>query len=94
MALAERAAPRLALLNGRTAKERDFWLLRQLRRLSSETEIIVLAEALSADDARAVMQRGATGTSKTGELPDLLRQVGRGNGRAGRPPARGDLEED
>jgi DNA-binding response OmpR family regulator len=86
MALAERAAPRMALLNAHTAKERDFWLLRQLRRLSSDTEIIVLAEAMSADDARAVLQRGASGTSKTGELPNLLRQGGRGNGRPGLPP--------
>lgn len=78
MALAERASPGLALLNAGVAQERDFWLLRQLRRLSPAIEILVLAEAGNENDARAVMQRGASGYGETGELPALLRKVGRG----------------
>lgn len=83
MALAERASPGLALVNAGLAQERDFWLLRQLRRLSPAIEILVLAEAGNENDARAVMQRGASGYGETGELPDLLRKVGRGGGDNG-----------
>jgi DNA-binding response OmpR family regulator len=83
MALAERASPGLALVNAGLAQERDFWLLRQLRRLSPSIEILVLAEAGNETDARAVMQRGASGYGETGELPDLLRKVGRGGGTNG-----------
>jgi DNA-binding response OmpR family regulator len=87
MALAERASPGLALVNAQLAQERDFWLLRQLRLLSPSIEILVLAEAGNEEDAKAVLQRGASGYGETGELTDLLRKVGRGptaNGSEGR----------
>ncbi|MEX0788840.1 MAG: response regulator [Anaerolineales bacterium] len=83
MALAERASPSLALLNARVAKDRDYWLLRQLRQLSSGMEILVLAEGGNERDARAVLQRGASGYGETGELSTLLSKVGRGNGTSG-----------
>lgn len=83
MALVERAAPSLALLNARVAKDRDYWLLRQLRQLSSGMEILVLAEGGNERDARAVLQRGASGYGETGELSTLLSKVGRGNGTPG-----------
>ena len=83
MALAEHASPSLALLNARVAKDRDYWLLRQLRQLSSGMEILVLAEGGNERDARAVLQRGASGYGETGELSTLLSKVGRGNGTSG-----------
>lgn len=74
-ALAERVEPGLVLVNGRMAQERDYWLLRGLRRISEEIEIFVVAEALSDEEVRAAMRRGASGYSDPGELPDLLDRV-------------------
>jgi DNA-binding response OmpR family regulator len=73
--LAERVEPGLVLVNGRLAQERDYWLLRGLRRISEESEIFVVADALSDEEVRAVMRRGASGYRNPGELPDLLDRV-------------------
>lgn len=75
LALAERMALGLILVNARLAQERDFWLLRNLRQTSAETGIYVLAEGLSDAEGRAAVSRGASGYSDTGRLPDLLNRV-------------------
>jgi len=77
LVLAERVSPALVLVNARLAGERDYWLLRNLRQLSSQTEIIVLAEALTEAEGRAAVRRGASGFSETGKLSDVLAQVRR-----------------
>lgn len=74
-ALAERVEPGLILVNGKLAQERDYWLLRGLRRISEESDIFVVADALSDEEVRAAMRRGASGYSDPGELPDLLDRV-------------------
>jgi DNA-binding response OmpR family regulator len=74
-ALAERVEPELILVNAKLAQERDYWLLRGLRRISEESEIFVLADAFSDEEVRAAMSRGASGYSETGKLPDLLNRV-------------------
>ncbi len=74
-ALAERVDPGLVLVNVRLAQERDYWLLRGLRQLSHESNIFVLADALSEEDGKAAMSRGASGYSDTGKLSDLLTRV-------------------
>jgi DNA-binding response OmpR family regulator len=75
LALAERMALGLILVNARLAQERDFWLLRNLRQVSADTGIYVLAEGLSEAEGRAAVSRGASGYSDTGRLPDLLNRV-------------------
>jgi len=70
--LAERFMPRLILVNARMARERDYWLLRQMRRLDSEAEILVLADEYSELEGKEVMNRGASRYAETGKLPDLL----------------------
>jgi CheY-like chemotaxis protein len=77
LVLAERVSPALVLVNVRLAGERDYWLLRNLRQLSAQTEIIVLAEALTEAEGRAAVRRGASGFSQTGKLSDVLAQVRR-----------------
>ena len=73
--LAERVDPGLILVNAELAQERDYWLLRGLRRISEDSEIFILADALSDKEVKAAISRGATGYSETGKLPDLLNQV-------------------
>lgn len=75
LVLGERVAPALVLVNTRLAGERDYWLLRNLRRLLPQTEIIVLADALTDAEGRAAVRRGASGFSQTGRLPDVLAEV-------------------
>jgi DNA-binding response OmpR family regulator len=75
MALAERLEPRLVLVNFDLALERDYWLLRGLRQLSHDLEVFVLAEALSDEEGRAAISRGASGYSETGRLRELLDQM-------------------
>lgn len=75
LALAERVIIGLVLANARLAQERDYWLIRQLRQLSLEIEVFVLADALSDEEGRRAMRRGASGYSETGKLPDLLDRV-------------------
>jgi DNA-binding NarL/FixJ family response regulator len=59
------------------AGERDYWLLRNLRRLLPQTEIIVLADALTDAEGRAAVRRGASSFSQTGKLSDVLAEVRR-----------------
>ena len=73
--LAERFDPGLILVNGKLAQDRDYWLLRGLRRISEGSDIFVVADALSDAEVRAVISRGASGYSDPGELPDLLNRV-------------------
>jgi DNA-binding NarL/FixJ family response regulator len=68
-------APALMLVNIRLAGERDYWLLRNLRRMLPRTEIIVLADALTDAEGRAAVRRGASGFSQTGRLSDVLDEV-------------------
>ena len=75
LVLAERVSPALVLVNALLAGERDYWLLRNLRQLLSQTEIIVLADALTDAEGRAAVRRGATGFSQTGKLSDVLAEV-------------------
>ena len=75
LALAERVIIGLVLANARLSQERDYWLIRQLRQLSLEIEVFVLADALSDEEGKLAMRRGASGYSETGKLPDLLDRV-------------------
>jgi DNA-binding response OmpR family regulator len=75
LALAERVIIGLVLANASLAQERDYWLIRQLRQLSLEIDVFVLADALSDEDGKRAMSRGASGYSETGKLPDLLDRV-------------------
>jgi DNA-binding response OmpR family regulator len=79
LALAERMVLGMILVNARLAQERDFWLLRNLRQVSADTGIYVLAEGLSEAEGRAAVSRGASGYSDTGRLPDLLDRVQNGH---------------
>lgn len=73
--LAERVNPGLILVNAELAQERNYWLLRGLRQMSEDSEIFVLADALSDKEVKAAISRGASGYSETGKLPELLNQV-------------------
>jgi len=73
--LAERVNPGLILVNAELAQERNYWLLRGLRQISEDSEIFVLADALSDKEVKAAIRRGASGYSETGKLPELLNQV-------------------
>ncbi len=75
LVLAERVSPALVLVNALLAGERDYWLLRNLRQLLPQTEIIVLADALTDAEGRAAVRRGASGFSQTGKLSDVLAEV-------------------
>ena len=77
LVLAERVSPALVLVNARLAGERDYWLLRNLRQLLAQAEIIVLAEALTDAEGRAAVRRGASSFSQTGKLSDVLAEVRR-----------------
>ncbi|MEW6568674.1 MAG: response regulator [Chloroflexota bacterium] len=79
LALAERVLLGLILVNAKLAQERDFWLLRNLRQVSADAGIYVLAEGLSEADGKAAVSRGASGYSDTGKLPDLLDRVRNGS---------------
>lgn len=83
LVLAERLNPGLALVNARLAQERDYWLLREMRRASAELEIFVLADVLSEAEGQAAIRRGASGFSETGKLPDLLNKVKGRQGKEG-----------
>jgi DNA-binding response OmpR family regulator len=72
LAMAERVDPGLVLVNAKLAQERDYWLLRGLRHLSGEFDVFVLADALSDEEGKAAISRGASGYSETGDLADLL----------------------
>ena len=72
MALAERLAPGLVLINSKVARERDYWLLRSLRHLSHEIEIYIMADALTEEEGKAAISRGASGYSQTGRLRELF----------------------
>ena len=75
LALAEHIPPELVLVNAMMARERDYWLLRGLRQLGHPFDIFVLAEALSDEEGKAAVDRGASGYSETGNLGQLLDQV-------------------
>jgi DNA-binding response OmpR family regulator len=75
LALAERVALGLILVNARLAQDRDYWLLRNLRQVSADAGIYVLADGLSDADGRAAVSRGASGYGDTGRLPELLERV-------------------
>lgn len=75
LALAEHIPPELVLVNASMAQERDYWLLRGLRQLGHPFDIFVLAEALTEAEGQAAVERGASGFSETGRLPELLDQV-------------------
>jgi DNA-binding response OmpR family regulator len=72
LALAERLAPRIILINSKIAQERDYWLLRGLRNISHDIDIFVLADVLSEEERKAAIRRGASGYSQTGRLRELL----------------------
>ena len=78
LVLAERVHPDLVLVNAGLAQERDYWLLRGMRRAAEKAEIVVMAEAMSEAEGKAAMRRGASGYSETGKLSDLLRRGKRG----------------
>ena len=75
LALAEHIPPELVLVNAVMAQERDYWLLRGLRQLGHPFDIFVLAEAITEEQGRAAVGRGASGYSETGKLGLLLDQV-------------------
>jgi CheY-like chemotaxis protein len=75
LALAEHIPPELILVNAMMAQERDYWLLRGLRQLGHPFDIFVLAEALTEEEGRRAVDRGASGYSETGKLGQLLDQV-------------------
>lgn len=75
LALAEHIPPELVLVNASMAQERDYWLLRGLRQLGHPFDIFVLAEAMTEAEGQAAVDRGASGFSETGRLPELLDQV-------------------
>jgi DNA-binding response OmpR family regulator len=72
LALAERLAPRIILINSKIAQDRDYWLLRSLRNISHDIDIFVLADVLSEEERKAAIRRGASGYSQTGRLRELL----------------------
>lgn len=72
LALAERVAIGVVLVNTDLAQARDYWLVRQLRQLSREIEIYLMTEGPPALDTRQALLRGATGFGDTGRLRDLL----------------------
>jgi DNA-binding NarL/FixJ family response regulator len=72
LALAERLAPRIILINSKIAQERDYWLLRGLRNISHDIDIFVLADVLIEEERKAAIRRGASGYSQTGRLRELL----------------------
>ena len=76
LALAERTRIGLVLANARLVQDRDYWLIRQLKIVSPQLEIYVLAEALSEEDGRAAVKRGAAGFGDTGRLPEFLKKMG------------------
>jgi CheY-like chemotaxis protein len=78
LVLAERVQPGLVLVNAGLAQDRDYWLLRGLRQVSTDIPVFVLAEALSDAEGRAAVRRGASGYTQTGKLPDLLSRVKKG----------------
>jgi PleD family two-component response regulator len=75
LAMAERVDPGLVLVNAKLAQERDYWLLRGLRHLSWEVDIFVLEDALSDEEGKAAISRGASGYSETGNLANLLNNM-------------------
>jgi len=78
LALAEHIPPELVLVNSEMAQERDYWLLRGLRQLGQGFDIFVLAEAITEAQGQEAVDRGASGFSQTGQLPQLLDQVRKG----------------
>ena len=75
LALAEHVPPDLALVSASMAQERDYWLLRGLRRIDHEFDIFVLAEAYSEADRQEAVDKGASGYSETGKLAQLLDEM-------------------
>ena len=75
LALAERISVGVAIINAEVAQERDYWLVRRMRQLSSSMSIFVLADALTDEQGKEALIRGASGYGETGKLPDLLNQV-------------------
>jgi len=82
LVLAERVQPGLVLVNAALAQDRDYWLLRGLRQISTDIPVFVLAEALSDAEGKAAVRRGAAGYTQTGKLPDLLTRVRNGKGKS------------
>jgi DNA-binding response OmpR family regulator len=82
LVLAERVQPGLVLVNAALAQDRDYWLLRSLRQVSTDIPVFVLAVALSDAEGKAAVRRGAAGYSETGKLQDLLSRVRNGGGKA------------
>jgi DNA-binding response OmpR family regulator len=80
LVLAERLEPAVVLVNAEVAQARDYWLMRRLRQLSENIQIVVMAEVISEAEGQAAMRRGASGFGETGKLPDLLAQVKRRSG--------------
>ena len=81
LVLAERVQPGLVLVNAALAQDRDYWLLRGLRQISTDIPVFLLAEALSDAEGKAAVRRGAAGYTQTGKLPDLLTRVRNGKGK-------------
>jgi CheY-like chemotaxis protein len=75
IALAERLAPGLVLINSKLARDRDYWLLRSLRQFSHDMDIYIMAEAITDEEGKAAVSRGASGYSQTGRLRELLDTV-------------------
>ena len=81
VALAERVRIGLVLTNARLAQERDYWLIKQLRQISAEMEIYVIADALTDEEGQAAISHGASGYGETGKLGDLFDRVKGENGK-------------
>jgi CheY-like chemotaxis protein len=75
LALAERTRFGLVLANAALAQARDYWLIRQLKSISPDLKILVVAERLSEREGQAALLRGASGFGDTGRLPDLLKKL-------------------
>jgi DNA-binding response OmpR family regulator len=75
VALAERIAPKLTLVSAQLAQERDYWLLRVLRQFSSEASILIISDAITPDEGRTAMSRGASGYGPAAKLKDLIARI-------------------
>jgi DNA-binding response OmpR family regulator len=79
LVLAERVRPGLVLVNAAIAQDRDYWLLRGLRQVSTDMPVFLMAEAFSDAEGLAAVRRGASGYTETDKLPDLLTRVREGH---------------
>lgn len=75
LARAEEEDPDLVLISADLAEEHDYWALRALRQIGSESAIFVLGDDLDEGFGRRAVQAGATGFSSPQKLIDLLTRL-------------------